>query len=340
MARAHGIDISKYQSSFDAAKRPDDIQFIVIRASYGVMTDPIFDQLHEQVQPIPVRGAYHYFRSDLEWDEQADHFLSLIRDRGFHFYALDVETAYNQRSAKFARDAERWLQLVADETGQKVVLYTNPDVYVNWLQAYGAKWLPDWPLWIAQYFHEPDRNKNPVLPKGVKDWTFWQYSADGNGKGRLYGVASPHLDLDVFNGTAQELHNWLGTSAAAPKVTAVKKPAPQPAGELDYDLLAKKLAPLLAPLVAKILEKPTRRGRPKPPPGVSFGIPVGGAQRTVEEVKGIGPASAKRLAAAGITTLKKLASAEADDLMKSLSISEERAMGYIEQARRLIVGER
>jgi hypothetical protein len=58
-------------------------------------------------------------------------------------------------------------------------------------------------------------NRNP------DDWKFYQYSADGNGKGPEYGVKSPSVDLDVFNGTVEELRDWLGVP-----ITPVESPVP------------------------------------------------------------------------------------------------------------------
>ncbi len=340
MARAHGIDISKYQVDFDPTVKPEDIHFIVVRASYGIFTDPTFDQMHERIQPIPVRGAYHYFRSDLNWKDQADHYLTVVGDKGFHFYALDVETAYNEKSKQFARSANSWLQYVAKETGQRVVLYTNPTIYKTWLQPYGD-WMKNWPLWLAQYYFEPDRDKKPALPDGVTKWHLWQYSADGNNKGAEYGVKSKHLDLDVFNGTVEELHKWVGVKAPPTVKTAPadeqKEPGAKPAaeGEIDYDALAKKLAPM----VARLLKGTPRRTKPRGAGGhLSFGAPQSPGDASVDTLDGIGATSARRLLASGIETVTDVASAEMEDLMDVIGCSAERAMSFIQQAQAIVRG--
>lgn len=211
MERAHGIDISKWQDTFDPTVNPDDIDFIILRASFGVTTDPKFDEFVAASQAIPIRGAYHYFQSAHPWKAQADHFVSVVEGQGFHFYALDVESTGNERSQKFADDAERWLKYVAKKVDQPLLLYTNPNLYRTWLRPFGD-WMKDWPLWIAQYFFEPDRNRTPALPAGVTDWTIWQYSADSppNEKGAEYGVGSRNIDLDVFNGSVADMRRWLG----------------------------------------------------------------------------------------------------------------------------------
>ncbi len=336
MARAHGIDISKWQTSFDASVNPADIQFVIMRASVGMMKDSSFDEMVKSIRPIPVRGAYHYFRSEWGWQEQAAHFLSLVKNQNFHFFALDIESADNQPSAQFCRDAKRWIDHVAQQTGKRVLLYTNLVIYNTWLTPHG-NWMKDYPLWIAQYWFEPDRNKKPALPDGVTEWTFWQYSADGNNMGAAYGVGSKHLDLDVYNGSVEDLQKWAGVKKAAKPAaeTPVDKPGgapgPLPAG-IDYDLLARKVAPL----VADLLRTAPSTLRPAAPGGTSFGLsmapeePVG-----LEEVSGIGPAFAGRLAEHGVRNCRALAFLGPVEVGKILGVSTERAAVFIAEARRL-----
>jgi GH25 family lysozyme M1 (1,4-beta-N-acetylmuramidase) len=169
MARAHGIDVSKWQRYFDASVNPGDIQFIVIRTSYGMMTDESYTKLLESIQPVPLRGAYHYFSSGSPWEMQAKLYLNLVRDAGIHFHCLDIESAYNKRSAGFALAARKWMEHVRDATEQPVVLYTNPNIYNTWLAPYGD-WMKEWPLWVAQYYNEPNRDRKPILPRGVDKW--------------------------------------------------------------------------------------------------------------------------------------------------------------------------
>ncbi|MGD8804618.1 MAG: GH25 family lysozyme [Chloroflexota bacterium] len=225
MQRAHGIDISHHQTVFDVTVNRDDIQFIIIRASNGTVKDRRFDQFVVDIAEVPVRGAYHYFRSEhsplnpaksYPWQAQAEFFLKCVKDKGFHFFALDFEQSFvdgvpdNEKSPEFARDAQEWMRYVKKETGKPVLLYTNPDKYEHWLMPYGD-WMKEWPLWIAQYWDPPRRNKRPRLPKEVREWTFYQYSADTppNGKGKQYGVDTENVDLNVYKGPVEDLRLWL-----------------------------------------------------------------------------------------------------------------------------------
>jgi predicted flap endonuclease-1-like 5' DNA nuclease len=56
----------------------------------------------------------------------------------------------------------------------------------------------------------------------------------------------------------------------------------------------------------------------------------------VQEVKGIGPATAESLKKKRITNLAHLASTEPGKLAEILDISEVRAMAFIDEARRLL----
>lgn len=231
MTRAHGIDISHNQGSFDLAVNREDIDFVIVRPSNGLFKDRRFAEFAEEIAEVRVRGAYHYFRSfkspaiedpavELPWKDQADLFLELVKDKGFHFFALDFERSGkfqvnwttelkrdNILSEQFAEDAQKWLSYVDKETSETIMIYTNQPLYQKWLSPLDG--MEQWPLWIAQYHRIPNRNGEPDLPAGVKDWKIWQYSADGNLKGSEYGVGSKDIDLNVYNGTLDEMRQWL-----------------------------------------------------------------------------------------------------------------------------------
>jgi GH25 family lysozyme M1 (1,4-beta-N-acetylmuramidase) len=231
MARAHGIDISHNQDTFDPGVNREDIQFVIVRPSNGVFKDRRYAAFLERIADVPVRGAYHYFRSfkspaiqdpgfELHWKDQADLFLELVRDKGFHFLALDFERSGKFRvdwttelkrdnilSEQFAEDAQQWLSYVDEQAPQTVMIYTNQPLYQEWLRP--IEGMRKWPLWIAQYHAIPNRDGEPDLPEGVTDWRIWQYSADGNMKGKEYGVGSKSIDLNVYNGTLDEMRRWL-----------------------------------------------------------------------------------------------------------------------------------
>jgi GH25 family lysozyme M1 (1,4-beta-N-acetylmuramidase) len=234
MDRAHGIDISKYQTSLTLPEQtPFPVDFVIQRSSYALRKDERFDELSKDVQQVAIRGVYHYYSSGVSWQSQADLVLRLVDDNPektrYHMVWLDYEGhgTYNNLSARTAAEARQWLEYVQARFEGKVGLYTNPNHYIGFLDPYGD-WMLSWPLWIAQYWFSPSPEKNPGFKLGQSrmnrnpdDWKFYQYSADGNGKGPEYGVKSPSVDLDVFNGTVEELRDWLGVP-----ITPVESPVP------------------------------------------------------------------------------------------------------------------
>jgi len=208
---AHGIDLSHWDQSFDPAKNPDDIDFIVVQATDGVRMDSMFEQFVKLVQGIPIRGARHLFRPDQPWQEQADLFLLAVQDKSFQFYTLDLEIPSEDKSKTFVADAGQWLRYVDERVEQKVLLQVSPSFYQTWLGSSGD-WVKNWPLLIMYYPLEPDRDGNPILPAGFADWKIWNYS-DGIGRGAEYGVGGKDVFLYVYNGTPLEMWEWLAMAA-------------------------------------------------------------------------------------------------------------------------------
>ncbi len=258
MARAHGIDISYSQEFFDVDANRADIQFIIIRVSNGVKKDSKFDQFVEDIADVPIRGAYHYFRSErspaksypepadqiwFPWKDQAKLFLECVQGKGFHFYALDYERNSIPMDSKrtvfrldnivddsFAENAQAWMRYVAKETGKPVLIYTNAGLYQPWMN--------EWPLWIAQWPAKPNRDKKPDLSQiAAADWKFWQYWAEKppNRKAKEYGVSDDpqkNVDLNVFNGTLEEMRQWLKRDTVE-EPTKPDKPTESPAEDTD-----------------------------------------------------------------------------------------------------------
>ncbi len=209
--RAHGIELSRWDNSFDATVNPKDIDFVVIQATDGVQVDAKFDEFQRSIQPIPMRGAMHFYEPDDPWQKQADLFLSTVKDKGFHFYVLDLELTPKDGSTTFLADAQKWLQYVDERSDQKILLQTGG----FYMTSFGAdgEWMKSWPFAIMNYPLEPDRNGTPFLPQGVQDWTIWQYTEKGNGA--EYGVGNNNIYLAVYNGTPLDMWNWLDYNTAS-----------------------------------------------------------------------------------------------------------------------------
>jgi len=229
MTRAHGVDLSRWDVSFDPAKATGKIDFAIMKASEGNFRDSKFMEIWAGVKKLPIRGAYHYLRSGLGWQVQADFFLSVVKGLDFHLYAMDFEGTGNTMGAAFADTAHRWMDYVARKTGRMVILYSNPSHYDADLHPYGD-WMKDYPLWIAHYFYNPSPDKNPSLPRFRKpgDWSIYQYASERNfpGHAREYGTPVTSIDLNVFNGTVDEMRHWLKLDQVVAPVTQPVTPVP------------------------------------------------------------------------------------------------------------------
>ena len=71
--------------------------------------------------------------------------------------------------------------------GVKPILYTNPSTYMDYLM--GHRW--GYAVWMSNPYCEP-----------IIDWTFWQYSFEGD----LQGFSQEHIpvDLNVYNGSRKQ----------------------------------------------------------------------------------------------------------------------------------------
>lgn len=218
-ARATGIDISKWDVSFNPQNTTTPPQFVIQRASYGMVKDSLFDTLYAGVILIPVRGAYHYMSSAAGWKMQADWFLNIVTDKGYHFYVCDFEGTFNQLSISFVAEAVEWMRYVKAMTGKTVVIYSNISTYTDYLSKdWRTKEFPFWIAWPPTPIPNP-QTANPNLPASRKDWLFWQYSfGEHNTFGKSNGVGRTGCDVDVFNGTFDELCTWAGLPNVPPPV--------------------------------------------------------------------------------------------------------------------------
>jgi GH25 family lysozyme M1 (1,4-beta-N-acetylmuramidase) len=239
MVRAKGIDISKYDEYFHPEDAIHQVDFVIQRAGYGMVRDQRFDELFEGVRQIPIRGAYHYMSSSVPWRDQADRFLDHVRGRGFSFFVCDYERYYNDLTEEFTKETRKWLEYVHTESGKQTLLYTNIDLYNNHLLPYGD-WMKSWDLWLAWYpysWSDID-TQNPLLPSGRSQWSFWQYTDKANGV--EYGLKRPSAgDLDVYNGTVEELYTWLGIEPGegGEEVIPIDEVVPTYAGIKNQDMI-------------------------------------------------------------------------------------------------------
>jgi len=220
--RPHGIDLNHWNGSFKVvANPPRPIDFVIQKTSEAVFRDVAYNSIKAQIQPIPIKGAYHYFRGQWSWKDQMDFFLNLLQ--GYDFWALDAEKMGNYNGPPilnkpclgFVENIPLAMEYLVKNTHIPGLFYGGAGM-MDWLNPVWND-LVGYDLWVAHYWYKPNpegiANYFTIpCPRGNKlrkDWKFWQYDANGQGgRGREYGVDSKGLDLNVFNGTVEELQAW------------------------------------------------------------------------------------------------------------------------------------
>ena len=210
--RAHGIDISRWNWTYTpTASPPRPVDFVIQRLGYGMVKDDRTKELAPAVLQTAVRGAYWYVSSAASWIDQCDLFLQLMAGK-YDFFAWDVEKAYN--GASVADGAVPGMEYLLKQSGKPGLFYTGPDMWGTWLKPFQQDLLA-YDMWVAHYWWKPDPSKEPNYwtVRGAdtmkRNWKFWQYDPNGQGgRGYEYGVHSKGLDLNVFNGSVEDLWKW------------------------------------------------------------------------------------------------------------------------------------
>jgi len=221
-----GIDVSYWDAGIDWPKvRATGQRYVFVKATEGdFYADPTFDDNWLGAKKAGLlRGAYHFFRCNVDPKKQATKFIDYVRtvnDDGELPPVLDLESNDGQTKEKVISRAKTWLDLVEAAFGKKPIIYSGQYFLQDYFSEAGGgppAWAKDYPLWLAQYPNNYVEGMQPYLPRGWFKWTFWQYSE----KGKVNGI-NASVDMNLFNGTLEEFYKFAG----APVVTE-KPPTPQ-----------------------------------------------------------------------------------------------------------------
>jgi lysozyme len=214
MATVPGIDVSYWDAGIDWPKvRATGQRFIFAKATEGdFYSDPTFDDNWFGAKSAGLlRGAYHFFRCNVDARKQADYFINYVRtvkDDGELPPVLDLESNDGQKKEKIIPAVKLWLDRVEAAFGKKPIIYSGQYFLQDYLSEAGGgppAWAKDYPLWLAQYPNQYVEGSKPFLPRGWFRWTIWQYSE----KGRVNGI-NADVDMNLFNGTLEELYKFAG----------------------------------------------------------------------------------------------------------------------------------
>jgi GH25 family lysozyme M1 (1,4-beta-N-acetylmuramidase) len=108
---------------------------------------------------------------------------------------LDCEFTGNQSPQKITSVIQTLAKLISEYTGRNPFIYTR----ASWWNTYVLPWSgwKNYPLMIARWGTDKAwyGNTDIYKPRDWNTYALWQFSADGNLKGSLYGVESKSIDL-------------------------------------------------------------------------------------------------------------------------------------------------
>lgn len=253
MATVPGIDVSYWDAGIDWPKvRATGQRFVVAKATEGITyKDPTFDDNWLGAKSAGLlRGAYHFFRCNVDAKKQADYFIDYVKtvkDNGELPPVLDLETNDGISKEKIVPAVKIWLDRVEAAFGKKPIIYSGQYFLQDYLVQPGGgppAWAKDYPLWLAQYPNQYVDGMKPALPRGWFAWTIWQYSD----KGVVNGI-NASVDMNVFNGTLEELYRFAGANIVVEKPKAHKVAA----GE-SFETIANKYGVTVRELVSANLQ--------------------------------------------------------------------------------------
>jgi len=211
-----GIDISHWQGEFDWAKaKAAGARFAYIRAGSinsetGICyKDYQFDRNIEMGPSFLPCGAYFFSRPKYSGGKQADYFNELILGKKLLLPPwADCEVA----GATYA--------IVRSNTKSFVQnIDPKPDIYTRvsyWDSVIGVQpWAEMFKSALARYSniltHPWSDSYHESEQWSLEDVRWWQWSADGNGRGAEFGATgSKSIDLDRFMGTEAEFNKLVG----------------------------------------------------------------------------------------------------------------------------------
>ncbi len=182
-----GIDISHHQGDINFDKLKGNIDFAMVRTSYGnFYKDKKYKQNIEGLQRIGVPyGLYHFSYATNVDDakKEVDGFLNLIKDyKPLYPVVVDIESFKTREpisNDSLVEIANTFCDSI-EKKGYYAMIYANLDYLKNKLNNSS---LDKYDKWLAQWSNTPTYDK----PFGI-----WQYSSSGKKPG-----INGNVDLDI-----------------------------------------------------------------------------------------------------------------------------------------------
>lgn len=192
---------------------------IIHRATIGFRADTKYAERKIEAKKRGYKwGAYHYGKPG-DAIKQADFFLETVKPAADDLIALDLESTDGTKHMSF-EEARVFINRIKEKTGRYPVVYANNLVTKAISDQYGDDDVfAKTHLWYARF-----KRSVADFPSGTwKSYTLWQFSCEMNcnpadRSNCLYTVPGTEydMDVDVYNGTIQELRSkWPFTQSKA-----------------------------------------------------------------------------------------------------------------------------
>jgi GH25 family lysozyme M1 (1,4-beta-N-acetylmuramidase) len=213
--KVNGTDVSRWD---DAPSTPQHVDFSKMKKAGALFTaikcsqdkwmdlDFLFNWQNAKVSGL-YRMPFHYLDWWASGKDQGQFAAGLLKaDPGEMPFCVDFEERHGVPSVALTRQALADCLTEAKPLypGKKLIIYTTPSYWAE----FGSPdpfWL-QFDLWIAN-----TEVSKPYLPKPWTSYKFWQWTFKGDGI--ALGGEAKDMDLNVFNGSAQDLAVYCGQQA-------------------------------------------------------------------------------------------------------------------------------
>ena len=219
--RAIGKDVSHHNGTV----RFSGEDFAIIRTQNGTTEDTEYKNNLAEIQKYERRGVYMYYRTNHQehpFADQADMFLSLSSGKGMKMRGIDYEISdYDDNVINRETAIEFYgfcLYVLQQRPNTRVMIYTSIYTWRDVLlplqgeeTEYGVVDWMQFGIWLPRYGWADPGDPRILEIAGVQvlpRYDILQYTKTGDGS--EHGVDSTYVDLNVFNGTPEDMDKWLG----------------------------------------------------------------------------------------------------------------------------------
>lgn len=182
-----GIDISHHQGNINFDKLKGNIDFAMVRTSYGSFyEDKKYKKNIKELERIGVPyGLYHFsYATTIDSaKKEAEGFINIIKKYNPTYpVVIDIEKSDRTENVRGDTlvDITKTICQMIEDSGYYVMIYANLDYFNNKLNDTS---LDKYDKWLAQWTNKPTYNKS---------FGMWQYSSKGN----IPGI-NGYVDLNI-----------------------------------------------------------------------------------------------------------------------------------------------